>query len=310
MKTTPFQTPEEIIALKHNLKLRGPLSKSNKVYECHGGSQTGPTESYVIKFGEKLNLHEIGLMRTAQTVPNLSFDVPLVIHEGVIRDETRYCVKEFVNLPAVAEISRSPGGNTEMLNVQRAVAQGYQYVLQSYGPTLHVSPQAAIAGMARFLAAIGWWEAKLVKINPASAKAFAQIYQDIIKLYGKHGLELMGFAHGDIHGEHVLYKQGQRPSLLDFNAQVKPGKGFYDEVRALDSSVAHTFTPTELGDVLETFIRDLETRFDPEMVRPIFRARILGIATDVEKDNTHGKNMPNIDARRTLIKTLLEVAKV
>lgn len=309
MKTIPFQTPEDIIALKHDLKLQSPLGKPGKVRAWHAVSNNGNGKDCVIKFGQKLNPHEVALMRAAAAVGNLSFDVPVIIDEGIIRDETRYCVKEFINLPAIAEISRSPGGNAEMLNVQRAVAQGYQYVLQSYGPTLHVSPKAAIAGMARFLAAIGWWEAKLVKTHPASAKAFAQIFKDIIKLYRKHGLELMGFAHGDIHGEHVLYKRGQNPSLLDFNAQVKPGKGFYDEVRALDSSIAHTFNPAELGHVLEDFITDLETRFDPEIVRPIFRARVLGIATDVEKDNRNGKNMPDIDVRRKLVETLVEVAR-
>lgn len=309
MKIIPFQTPEHIIALKHDLELHAPLGKPGKVRAWHAVTQNGTGKKCVIKFGEKLNPHETDLMRAAATVDKLSFDVPAIIHEGIIREETRYCVKEFVNLPAVAEISRLPGGNEEMLQVQRAVAQGYQYVLQTYGPTLQVTPQQAMAEMGRFLLAITSWEAKLVRTNPASAKAFRQIMQDILKLYRKRGFDLMGFAHGDIHGEHVLYRLGARPSLLDFNAQVRPGKGFYDEVRALDSSIAHSFSPDRLSDVLESFIKDLETRFDPELVRPIIRARILGIATDVEKDQKNGKNMPDLDARRALVKALVEVAR-
>lgn len=304
----------EAIAAKHTLTLGMKLGKPSQ----HQASKATTKEGIpcVIKYGDKLNLHEIGLMKVAHTIGDLSFQVPTILAEGIIQGETRYCVRQYMDQPHIAEISKDPRKNSEMLDILRAAAQDYQKILAAYGPTLRVTQRQAAKEMARFLVAIASWEAQLFRASPASAKAIKTIIGDLIKLYYKYGADFIGYAHGDIHAEHVLYKPGERPTLLDLNAQVRPGKGFngqtqigfYDEIRALDSSVAHSYTPSSLYILLAERIRELEGRFDPHLIKPVMRARLLGIATDVKKDIKDGKNMPDPDTRLRLIKTFIEAA--
>ncbi len=309
------QSVPETIAAKHGLELRDKLGNPSRDQAIKATTKGG--ETCVIKYGDKLNRHEIGLMRVALTMDNLSFQVPLILAEGIIQDDVRYCVRQFIDQPHLADISKDPKKNSMMLDVLKNAAQDYQRVLAAYGPTLTVTSEQAAKEMARFLIAIASWEAKLLRANPASAKAIKTIITDLIKLYYKYGSDFIGYAHGDIHGEHVLYQAGEKPTLLDLNAQVRPGRGFdgqkhisfYDEIRALDSTAAHSFSPTGLYIHIAERIRELETRFDPQSVRAVMSARLLGVATDIEKDAKNGKNMPDLDTRRRLVRTFIEAAR-
>jgi hypothetical protein len=301
------QSAPEAIAAKHGLELRDKLGNPSHDQAIKATTKGG--ETCVIKYGDKLNRHEIRLMRVALTMDNLSFQVPLILAEGIIQDDVRYCVRQFVDQPHLADISKDPKKNSMMLDVLKNAAQDYQRVLTAYGPTLTVTPEQAAKEMARFLIAIASWEAKLLRANPASAKAIKTIITDLIKLYYKYGSDFIGYAHGDIHGEHVLYQAGEKPTLLDLNAQVRPGRGCYDEIRALDSTAAHSFSPTKLHIHIAERIRELGTRFDPQLVRAVMSARLLGVATDIEKDAKDGKNMPDLDTRRRLVRTFIEAAR-
>jgi hypothetical protein len=305
----------EVIAAKHGLELGVKLGNPSRNQAIKATTKKGI--ACVIKYGPKLNRHEIGLMRVAQTMDNLSFQVPFILEEGIVQGDVRYCVRQFIDRPHLADISQDPKKNSVMLDVLKNAAQDYQRVLAAYGPTLAVTPEQAAKEMARFLVAIASWEAKLLRANPASAKAIKTIITDLIKLYYKYGADFIGYAHGDIHGEHVLYQAGERPTLLDLNAQVRPGRGFdsqkhisfYDEIRALDSTAAHSFSPTALHILIAERIRELENRFDPQLVRAVMSARLLGVATDIEKDAKEGKNMPDLDTRRRLVRTFIEASR-
>ncbi len=309
------QSALEAIAAKHDLELGDKLGKPSRHQATKAITRDGV--SYVIKYGDKLNLHEVRLMKVAQTIGDLSFQVPTILAEGFVQRDIRYCVRQYVDQPNLAEISKDPRRNSEMLDVLSNAAQDYQRVLAAYGPTLKVSHGQAAAEMARFLVAIASWETKLLRANPASAKAIKTIMTDLIKLYYKYGADFVGYAHGDVHAEHVLYKIGEKPTLLDLNAQVRLGKGFdgekrigfYDKIRALDSSAAHSYAPSGLHIHLAGRIRELEDRFGPQQVRALMAARLLGVATDIEKDAKDGKNMPDVDIRRRLVRTFIEAAR-
>lgn len=297
----------EVIAARHGLELGVGLGNPSRNQAIRATTKEGM--ACVIKYGPKLNRHEIGLMRVAQTMDNLSFQVPFILEEGIVQGDVRYCVRQFIDQPHLADISKDPKKNSVMLDVLKNAAQDYQRVLAAYGPTLAVTPEEAVKEMTRFLVAIASWEAKLLRANPASAKAIKTIITDLIKLYYKYGADFIGYAHGDIHGEHVLYQAGEKPTLLDLNAQVRPGRGCYDEIRALDSTAAHSFSPTALHILIAERIRELETRFDPQLVRGVMGARLLGAATDIEKDAKEGKNMPDLDTRRRLVRTFIEASR-
>lgn len=298
------------IALRHELEIEAQIgihdvfratikealsTESDRPPSTKLTQQSG--KSVVVKYGRAINTHEIGLMKAAAGL-NLGFQVPQ-LHYISRPDEPNYYITDLIDQDPLSEITKVNrrtegmyfGGNQEAVRILLATADDYQSVLRAYIPTTTLSAVVAAKGMGRFLAAVAVWEAKMLKTTPASAKAIAQIAIDLANNYRKHGKDYMGYAHGDIHAKHVLApdlkaipeadRKAVRPYLLDLNAQVKPGRGFYDHVRALDSLVAHSHTPSQLGDNLFAAVRNLKHQFDPALLMPVLRARMLATGTDI-----------------------------
>ncbi len=295
--------------------LNGRDSRPNLEYQDGKGGQ-----SVIVKYGKKINPDEVGLIQATNDL-SLSFQVPKLLYVSQ-PGEPPYYIAEFIDQRTLVEISKVDsrtegmyfGGNAEMVRILQETAKSYQDLLKAYAPTTNVSAVLAAKGMVRFMAAVAVWQAKMLKTTPASTRAITQIALDLAQNYSKYGAEYMGYAHGDIHSEHVLtpdlsalseHDRGMiNPYLLDLNAQVKPGKGFYDMVRALDSTVAHSQTPAQLGNSLFAAVRDLKNKFDPKLLMPVVRARMLAIGTDIQASPQ--EDMFKREARNRLRTTLIE----
>lgn len=322
------------IAHRHGLELREKTGTDSvfraTIKEALSGRDSRPNleyqdgkdgQSVIVKYGKKINPDEVGLMQAAANASNLSFQVPRLLYVSK-PGEPLYYIAEFIDQRPLVEISKVYprtagmylGGNAEMVRILQETAKSYQDLLKTYAPTTNVSAVLAARGMARFMAAIAVWEAKMLKTTPASARAITQIMLDLANNYRKYGAEYMGYAHGDIHARHVLPpdlsvlsehdRSMIKPYLLDLNAQVKPGKGFYDMVRALDSTVAHSHTPSQLGDSLFAAVSNLKNTFDPQLLMPVVRARMLAIGTDIQASPPEDILMRG--ARNRLRTTLIE----
>lgn len=301
MAKSPAVVVMEHIAHLQELTDLEPLSPGR---EFIARAKTREGIDVVLKCDRKVNLHEVALMETARKVAT-AFQVPRIITANT-PGTYPFIVREFIDKPHLNALTIDNVGNSTMVNTLTDIAKEYSQVLAAYRPTQRITDVQAKMAMARFLAAVCWWETQLLRTNPASATAFKNITRDLVKLYYKYGTEWFGYAHGDIHAEHVLCTLGEKPYLLDLNAQIKPGKGHYDQVRALDSCLAHSLDPETLKASLYSAIKELEEQYGPKLVRPLIKARMLAIATDIEKDRQSGKNMPDTDSRRRLSRAFFE----
>ncbi len=322
------------IAAKHGLEFREKMGKHDVVKatireelrkgmrpdEGLGYLEANNNRTVVVKYGSAINTHEIGLMKAAAEL-NLSFQVPQ-LHYISRPGEPSYYITDLIEQAPLSEVTKVNkrtegmffGGNEEAVGILLATANDYQSVLKAYIPTTTISAVVAARGMARFLAAVAVWEAKMMRTTPASARAITQIVLDLSNNYRKYGKEYIGFAHGDIHAKHILTpdlkvlpenkRKEVKPYLLDLNAQVKPGRGFYDKVRGLDSIVAHSHTPAQLGESLSVAVRRLKEEFDPTLLMPVLRARMLAIGTDIQKDPP--EDIYKREARNRIRKALIE----
>ncbi len=261
----------------------------------------------MIKTGPKLNRHEVGLMETAHRLA-LRFQIPRILAYGTDNTANAYCIREFIDTAEAKKIAISADGNLQMATVLTDIAIEYQKVLSAYEPTAKLTPTQAYKALARFIAALGWWQVQIEPQHRPSPKAIAEIISGLALQYHKHGASWFGYAHGDIHAEHVLYDGGDRPYLLDLNAEVKPGRGYYDQVRALDSSVVHSQDPNTLGRVLEEKMSNLVARHGTDSI-PLIRARMLAIITDLQRHQNNGTNLKAIETRLEISRHFVEKDK-
>lgn len=118
------------------------------------------------------------------------------------------------------------------------------------------------------------WGGSIVEeglLDHSEVEKLAKEFQNIIN---KRGEDFFGYAHGNVIGDHIYVSEEKNLYLLGMRILPRPGRGYYDFLRALDWLILKTGADFEK---IIGWMKQYVTSQDWEEVKLVFALRCIGI---------------------------------
>ncbi len=251
---------------------------------------------------DKIDTHQVALLQTGQEMKEqLMFGVPDIIAQG--KD---YLILENIEGPHLNKFyDDGPDyygqGSEWCIEMAKKISDDYQLLLQSFTGKQPVQDKLAL-GKSWFTSRIHAWASHIISAKLITSEEVSALTKTINDHIERKGADSFGWAHGNIHGEHVILTNKKKPYfkpyLLDLTIESRPGNGYYDFLRFLD----HLFlmshqNPEKLFTIINEAMTKYLGHFDQEEVRLVFAFRCIGVlGQDILNNPTHSSD-PNMEAK-------------
>lgn len=178
----------------------------------------------------------------------------------LIEEFDRYSEK---SIGIIWSISR---GYSEVVDVYTAGASGYRCDTLAEGQ--------------RWIAeSLLKWSGPIVTAGLMTYEDMRRIMVEFEEVVRKRGYSFFDEVHGNVIGDHVYISQSGLPHLLGLRIVVRPGRGYYDFLRALDWFLLKTDNTVMDFDRTVSWMKQYldPERFDWAEVKLVFALRCIGI---------------------------------
>ena len=222
---------------------------------------------YILKT-DGIDRHQPELLRIAKNMESqLSFRVPELVREGKDWLLLEEVIGDPLDVACTGDLNRYVG-------MSEQIAREYQQVIAVLVQEQSLEDMLR-EGTEWTRSRLDLWSRPLVEAGLVEEHVIGTIRKEFEETILQKGDCFFGWAHGNIISDHILVSQGT-PYLLDLSQVARPGKGYYDFLRALDfmflkSDDAQVFKniPRWMGDYL--------LDYDEQEVRLVFTLRMMGI---------------------------------
>jgi len=223
--------------------------------------------SLILKTG-RIEKFQTSLFEVARAIEEkLSFRVPAIIQQG----EGWILLEEIEGKLLNDFYGEKPEWYVE---VSKKIADDYQLVIQEVQKTLALGDLLS-EGKEWFLSRLETWGRPIVDAGLIDTALLEKIKKDFDEVTAKNGEDFFGWFHGNIIGDHIIVS-GENLYLLDLDAVPRPGRGYYDFLRALDFMLLKEEGGTA-ADQIPQWIRRCLSDFNEYEVRLVFALRNIGI---------------------------------
>src|SRR3972149_36565 len=118
------------------------------------------------------------------------------------------------------------------VEVSKKIADDYQLVIQEVQKTLALGDLLS-EGKEWFSSRLETWGWPIFDAGLIDTAVLEKTQKDFDEVTAKNGEDFFGWFHGNIIGDHIIVS-GENLYLLDLDAVPRPGRGYYDFLRALD----------------------------------------------------------------------------
>jgi len=121
------------------------------------------------------------------------------------------------------------------------------------------------------------WGGSIVEEGLMSHKEIAELTKSFEDAIQKRGEDFFGYFHGNVLGDHIYIGEDKTLYFLGMRIIPRPGKGYYDFLRALDWLLLKTDSQkTDLNRIVG-WIKQYLAQYDREEVKLVFALRCIGI---------------------------------
>lgn len=198
----------------------------------------------------------------------LDFNVPTIVKQGegwILLEEIQgKFLNEFYN--------ENPDWCVE---TSYKVAQSYQRVIAEFVKRKSLGNILG-EGQDWLFSRLDMWSKPIIDAGLIDFSLVDQLkkeFEDAIRQKGEH---FFGLVHGNIIGDHIVIV-GDDMYLLDVNAIPRPGKGYYDFLRALDFMCLKMEDEKQMLTSIPKWIKQYLSEFDESELRLLFAFRNIGI---------------------------------
>lgn len=121
------------------------------------------------------------------------------------------------------------------------------------------------------------WSGPIVEAGYLNHKQVAELTKDFEEAIEQKGDEFFGYAHGNIIGDHILIGNDGTIYLFGMRIVLRPGKGYYDFLRALDWFLLNTPSDEKTFELFTVWMKSSLKEEGWEEVKLVFALRCIGI---------------------------------
>lgn len=121
------------------------------------------------------------------------------------------------------------------------------------------------------------WSVPIVRTGLMSREEIVGLAEEFKSAMARKGDGFFGWAHGNVIGNHVFIGSDQEIYLLGMRIVPRPGRGYYDFLRALDWFFLHSSGNDAAFRRTASWIGEYLGDFDKDEVKLVFALRCIGI---------------------------------
>lgn len=238
-----------------------------------------PSGRRMIVKADRVNPAEAKLLKIAKKIePELCFKTPEVVIQG----------GDFVALEEIAgkHLNKFFSGNTDgYMKISKNIADDYQKIVFEY--LQKNNPGNLLEDGRKWLFdSFSAWHKPIVENGLIEQEWFDRLEKMLKNSVEEKGEKFFGWCHKNIIGDHILVLNGNY-YLLDLNIASRPGKGYYDFLRAVDWIFLKSDKLSFDG--AADYIKRHLSEFDRKEVELVFAFRCVGIlGCDILKNGDNG----------------------
>lgn len=165
-----------------------------------------------------------------------------------------------------------------VVEISRRVADDYQKVIAAYFEKNSTKSGNILEdGKKWIFGKLLMWGGSIVEEGLVSHQEISKLAEAFEDMIGKRGEDLFGYFHGNVIGDHIYVGDDKTLYLLGMRIVPRPGKGYYDFLRALDWFVLKADNETASLDYIVGWMKKYLAQHDWEEVKLVFALRCIGI---------------------------------
>lgn len=162
-----------------------------------------------------------------------------------------------------------------VVSTSRKISDDYQKIITAYQKQKPEEFQNLLGNGKNWLfGKLFMWGGSIVAEGLLEHLEIEKLAEDFQKIIDKRGAEFFGYAHGNVIGDHVHVDEEKNLHLLGMRIVPRPGRGYYDFLRALDWLILKTEVDFEkiVGGMKKYLAKE-----NWEEVKLVFTLRCIGI---------------------------------
>lgn len=164
-----------------------------------------------------------------------------------------------------------------VVKISKKISTDYQKVALEYVTSSERNDNLLEDGKSWLFGVLLKWSGSIVEKGLMSHKEVVKLTEAFEEVIQKRGEDFFGYVHGNIIGDHIYVGENKTLYLLGMRVISRPGRGYYDFLRALDWIILKTDSKKINFDRILSWMKKHLSEYDWEEVKLVFALRCIGI---------------------------------
>lgn len=170
------------------------------------------------------------------------------------------------------------GRNSDwVVSTSKKIADDYEDVALAYVNSTEMNSNLLEDGKNWLFGVLLKWSGSIVEKGLMSHEEVVELAEAFEEVIEKKGEDFFGYAHGNIIGDHIYVGEDKTLYLLGMRIIPRPGRGYYDFLRALDWIILKTDSKKVNFNRIVGWMKQYLGEYEWEEVKLVFALRCIGI---------------------------------